>query len=137
MKRGYFHLTPLPKQAVALLRDIHRQTGSFEHVFAGRNDPMKPMSDGSVNRMIHMMGYRGKQTMHGFRHLISTALNEKGYEADWVERQLSHGDPDKIRGTYNKAMYLEQRRKMTQDWADYLDALGREKVRHPKFGKAA
>lgn len=137
MKRGYSHLAPLPKQAVALLRDLHRQTGSFEYVFVGRNDPMKPMSDGAVNRMIHELGYRGKQTMHGFRHLISTALNEKGYDADWVERQLSHGDPDKIRGTYNKAMYLEQRRKMTQDWADYLDVLCREKVRRPKFRKAA
>jgi len=55
--------------------------------------------------------------------MVSTALNERGYASDWVERQLSHGDPDKIRGTYNKAMYLEQRRKMMQDWADLLDDL--------------
>jgi len=49
-------------------------------------------------------GFKGRQTTHGFRHLVSTALKEKGYESDWVERQLAHGDPDKIRGTYNKAM---------------------------------
>ena len=61
--------------------------------------------------------------MHGFRHPISTALNDKGYEADWIERQLAHGDPDKIRGTYNKAAYLEPRRKMMQEWADFLDRL--------------
>ena len=121
MKRGYAHLTPLPNQAVTLLREVHQITGTFDYVFIGRNDPMKPLSDGAVNGLLKRMGYRGKQTTHGFRHLISTALNEQGYEADWVERQLAHGDPDKIRGTYNKAIYLEKRREMMQAWADYLD----------------
>lgn len=123
MKRGYLHHTPLPRQAVAMLRDVHRMTGTFEYVFAGRNDPRKPLSDGAVNALIKRLGYRGKQTTHGFRHLISTALNEQGFEADWVERQLAHGDPDKIRGTYNKAIYLEKRREMMQAWADLLDEM--------------
>lgn len=123
MKRGYFHLTPLSRQAVDLLRELQQISGSFEYVFVGRNDPTKPMSDGAVNVMLKKLGYRGKQTAHGFRHLISTALNEQGYESDWVERQLAHGDPDKIRSTYNKAMYLDPRRKMMQDWADELDRL--------------
>ena len=128
MKRGYFHLTPLPRQAVELLREIHQITGSFDYVFIGRNDPTKPLSDGAVNGMLKKLGYRGKQTAHGFRHLISTALNDQGYQSDWVERQLAHGDPDKIRATYNKAMYLEPRRKMTQDWADYLDTLRHQNI---------
>lgn len=123
MKRGYSHLTPLPRQAVEMLRDLQEITGSYEHVFIGRNDPSKPLSDGAVNGLLKKLGYRGKQTVHGFRHLISTALNEQGYQSDWVERQLAHGDPDKIRATYNKAMYLEPRRKMAQDWADHLDTL--------------
>lgn len=125
MKRGYFHLTPLPTQAVAMLREVQRITGRFEHVFIGRNDPSKPLSDGSINVMLKRIGYRHKQTAHGFRHLISTALNDKGYAEDWIERQLAHGDPDKIRGTYNKAQYMEPRRKMMQEWADFLDALSR------------
>lgn len=123
MKRGYYHLTPLPTQAIQMLRDIQPISGHFDHVFIGRNDPRKPISDGAVAGMFKRIGYHKKQTMHGFRHLISTALNDKGYEADWVERQLAHGDPDKIRGTYNKATYLEPRRKMMQEWADYLDGL--------------
>jgi integrase len=123
MKRGYSHLTPLPRQAVTMLREIHKLTGTFEYAFIGRNDPRRPLSDGAVNMLLKRLGYRGRQTAHGFRHLISTALNEQGYESDWVERQLAHGDPDKIRGTYNKATYLEPRRKMMQDWADYLDRL--------------
>lgn len=126
MKRGYYHLTPLPKQAIAMLRELQPITGNFEYVFIGRNDPGKAISDGAVAGMFKRIGYHKKQTMHGFRHLISTALNDKGYEADWVERQLAHGDPDKIRGTYNKAAYLDQRRKMMQDWADYLDLILRK-----------
>ena len=121
MKRGYRHLTPLPRQAVALLRRIHGMTGTFEFVFIGRNNPRTPMSDGAINGMFKTMGYGGRQTAHGFRHLISTALNERGYKTDYVERQLAHGDPDAIRDTYNRAHYLEPRRKMMQAWADYLD----------------
>lgn len=123
MKRGYSHLTPLPKQAVVMLRAIKAECGHFEFVFFGRNDPSRPLSDGAIAGMFKRIGYHRKQTAHGFRHLISTALNDRGYESDWIERQLAHGDPDKIRGTYNKAQYLDARRKMMQDWADHLDAL--------------
>jgi len=123
MKRGYFHLTPLPTQAVAMLRELQKITGRFDYVFVGRNDPGKPLSDGAIAGMFKRIGYAGRQTAHGFRHLVSTALNEKGYQEDWIERQLAHGDPDKIRGTYNKAQYLEPRRKMMQEWADLLDVM--------------
>lgn len=124
MKGGYRHLTPLPTQAVALLREIHRLTGTFEHVFIGRNNPRVPMSDGAVNGALKRMGYGGEQTAHGFRHLVSTALNETGdYTPDWIERQLAHGDPDEIRGTYNLAHYLAPRRAMMQAWADRLERL--------------
>jgi integrase len=81
------------------------------------------LSDGAIAGMFKRIGYGGRQTAHGFRHLVSTALNERGYEEDWIERQLAHGDPDKIRGTYNKAQYLEPRRKMMQEWADLLDKM--------------
>jgi integrase len=127
MKRGYFHLTPLPTQAIEMLRELQRVTGKFDYVFIGRNNPSKPLSDGAVAGMFKRIGYHRKQTAHGFRHLVSTALNDKGYEQDWIERQLAHGDPNKIRGTYNKAHYLEPRRKMMQEWADLLDSI--------RFGK--
>lgn len=123
MKRGYAHLTPLPTQAITMLRDLRKLSGTFEHVFIGRNDPRQPMSDAAVAKALATMGFKGRQTAHGFRHLVSTALNERGYQADWVERQLAHGDPDKIRGTYNKAAYLEPRRRMMQEWADLLESI--------------
>jgi integrase len=123
MKLGYSHVTPLPRQAVEMLRNLSNLSGSFIHVFPGRNNPRAPMSDAALSKALNSMGYKGRQTMHGFRHLVSTALNEHGYEKDWIERQLAHGDPDKIRATYNKAIYLEQRRRMMQEWADRLDTL--------------
>lgn len=123
MKRGYRHVTPLPTQAVVALRDMHRLSGAFEYVFIGRNDPSKPLSDGAVKGMLERMGYAGRQTMHGFRHVVSSALNRKGYAADHIERQLAHRDPDKVRGIYNTEPYLDDRRAMLQDWADMLDQL--------------
>ena len=126
MKRGYAHATPLPKQAVAMLRELHEITGTYEYVFVGRNDPSQPISDGTVAGMLKKLQFGGKQTPHGFRHLVSTALNERGYNPDWIERQLAHGDPDAIRDTYNKAQYLPQRTEMMQEWADELDRIRNE-----------
>lgn len=122
MKRGYSHITPLSTQAVEHLRSLLPLSGHFEHVFMGRNDPTKSISDGTVKGMLERMGYGGRQTMHGFRHVASSALNGMGYPADHIERQLAHKDPDKMRGIYNSAPYLAERRSMLQDWANWLDA---------------
>jgi integrase len=77
-----------------------------------------------VNALMKRLGYRGRQTAHGFRHLISTSLNERNYNPDWIERALAHGDPNKIRGKYNEAHYMSGRRKMMQEWADILETYG-------------
>ena len=69
------------------------------------------------------MGFQDRLTGHGIRATLSTALNELGYNRDWIEAQLSHSDKDRVRASYNHAKYLEQRRRMMQEWADRLDAL--------------
>lgn len=61
--------------------------------------------------------------IHGFRAMASTLLNEKGYRPDIIEAQLAHKEKDAVREAYNRAEYLEERRKMMQEWADYLDSL--------------
>ncbi|MFL1419884.1 tyrosine-type recombinase/integrase [Pseudomonas fildesensis] len=122
MKARRPHIVPLPRQAVAILRLLQEITGRYALVFAGAN-PERPMSENTVNKALRMMGYEGMQTGHGFRHLLSTELNGRGYNKDWIERQLAHGDSDEIRGTYNHAAYVEQRREMMQAWADSIDAL--------------
>ncbi len=122
MKARRPHIVPLPRQAVAILRQLKEVTGRYELVFAGAN-PERPMSENTVNKALRLMSYEGRQTGHGFRHLLSTELNGRGYNKDWIERQLAHGDTDEIRGTYNHAAYVEQRREMMQAWADSIDAL--------------
>ncbi|MDB6063317.1 MAG: integrase [Verrucomicrobiaceae bacterium] len=123
MKMRRAHVVPLPKQAVAILRDLELLTGRFDLVFAGRNDPKRPMSENTINKCLGDLGYKGRQTGHGFRHMLSTELNGKGYNKDWIERQLAHGDNDEIRATYNHAQYIDQRRDMMQWWADRLEQL--------------
>lgn len=121
MKARRPHVVPLPRQAVAILRQLREITGDYPLVFAGQQNPDRPMSENTINKALRLMGYEGRQTGHGFRHLLSTELNGRGYNRDWIERQLAHGDADEIRDTYNHATYLEQRREMMQAWADSLD----------------
>lgn len=123
MKARRPHIVPLPRQAVVILRSLQELTGTYPLVFAGKANRARPMSENTVNKSLRVIGYEGRQTGHGFRHLLSTELNGRGYNRDWIERQLAHGDKDEIRGTYNHAHYLEQRRGMMQSWADEIDAL--------------
>jgi integrase len=70
------------------------------------------------------MGYdNGTMTPHGFRGMASSLLNERGWNPDAIERQLAHKEHNKIRAAYNRAEYLEERTRMMQAWADYLDNL--------------
>jgi integrase len=71
------------------------------------------------------MGYKNKMTGHGFRSLASTLLNERGYNPDWIERQLAHQDEDRVRSAYNRAEYVLERKKMMQEYADLLDSLAK------------
>lgn len=123
MKARRAHVVPLPRQAVAILHQLYEITGQYPLVFTGRHDTARPMSENTVNLALQAIGYKDRQTGHGFRHLLSTELNGRGYNKDWIERQLAHGDQDEIRATYNHADYLEQRRDMMQAWADSIDAL--------------
>jgi len=120
------YLVPLSRQAVEEVRKVHKLTGCYKLLIAGRNEPTRPISDNTVNNALRRMGYEDQLTGHGIRATISTALNEMGYNEDWIEAQLSHASSSKVRKTYNHAEYVEQRRGMMQDWADYLDALEAE-----------
>jgi integrase len=74
------------------------------------------------------MGYHGRATVHGFRAMASTALNEMGIRSDVIERQLAHQERNNVRAAYNRAEYLPERRAMMDRWADYLDALAGRNV---------
>lgn len=123
MKARRPHMVPLPTQAVEILRQLYEITGDYDLVLPGQQNATRPMSENTINKALRLMGYKGRQTGHGFRHLLSTELNGRGYNRDWIERQLAHGDKNEIRDIYNHATYLEQRREMMQAWADSIDAL--------------
>ena len=118
------HIVPLSSHAIAILRDLHALTGSGRFVFPGIRDGRRPMSNNTVNAALRRLGYTTEEvTGHGFRHTASTMLNELGWNPDAIERQLSHKDRDSIRGTYNLAEYMAERRKMMRAWANHLDGL--------------
>jgi integrase len=79
------------------------------------------MSENTMLFALYRMGYHSRTTAHGFRSTASTILNEHGFRADAIERQLAHTERDSVRAAYNHAQYLPERRKMMQWWADYLD----------------
>ncbi|MEH5801581.1 integrase arm-type DNA-binding domain-containing protein [Escherichia coli] len=114
------HLVPLSTQALDLLHELKIMTGNYRYVFPGRNNPNKPMSEASVNQLIKRIGYSGKLSGHGFRHMMSTILHENGFNSEWIEAQLAHLDKNTIRGIYNHAVYFEQRKKMLSFYADYI-----------------
>ncbi len=122
MKMKTEHVVPLSRQALAILREVHFLGGGSRYVFPGRN-PDKPISNNTMLYALYRLGYKGKMTGHGFRAVASTTLNEAGYRSDVIERQLAHCERDEIRGAYNRAEYLPERKKMMQQWADMLAAL--------------
>lgn len=122
MKKRKEHFVPLPRQAVEVLRAMQALTGHREHVFPNRDDRTKPMTDATMRQALKNLGWSGKYSPHATRTTGSTRLNEMGFAADWIERQLAHAEPNAVRRTYNHADHMADRVKMMQQWADMLDA---------------
>ena len=119
------HIVPLCKQAVAILREVHGLTGAGQYVFPGGRSPKRPMSDNAILAALRRMGI-GKDEMsgHGFRAMARTILDEVlGVRPDFIEHQLAHAVRDPNGRAYNRTAHLPERRKMMQQWADYLDSL--------------
>jgi integrase len=127
MKMGVTHIVPLAKQAVAVLREMLPLTGRSRYVFHGERDHDRPMSDNAIRSALRRMGWANDEmTPHGFRAMASTILDNMGYKQEWLERQLAHEEPNKIKAAYKREawrMYLPERTAMMQAWADYLDKL--------------
>ena len=121
MKMRDPHIVPLSRQAVAILKELKPITGQWKFVFPNQHKPSGCMSENTILYALYRMGYHSRATGHGFRSTASTILNENGFPADVIERQLAHGERNKVRAAYNHAQYLPERRKMMQWWADYLD----------------
>jgi len=128
MKMRIAHEVPLPTQVVKLFRELRIVTDNEKLCFPGRQSASQCISDVALLNAVRRMGFsREEMTIHGFRAMFSTMLNEKklewGFDKDVIEAVLAHKEANAIRGAYNRATYLEQRRALLQRWADYLDGL--------------
>jgi integrase len=82
------------------------------------------MSENTLRAALLRIGFsKEEHCPHGFRTTASTRLHEMGWKSRVVEMQLAHVDQNKVRGIYNRAEYLDERIRMMQAWADYLDTL--------------
>ncbi|MGJ7975969.1 tyrosine-type recombinase/integrase [Providencia hangzhouensis] len=120
MKKRRPHLVPLSPQILEILDELKVISGNYSLLFPGRNDARKPISDASINKVIAKIGYKGRLTGHGFRHMMSTILHEKGFDSAWIELQLAHVDKNSIRGIYNHALYFNNRIIMMKWYSEKL-----------------
>ena len=127
MKMKELHIVPLSRQAVATLRELEKLSVSRQYIFPNEHNPASFMSENTMLYALYRMGYHSRTTGHGFRSTASTVLNEHGFRADVIERQLAHCERDTVRAAYNHAQYLPERRNMMQWWADYLDEIANKR----------
>ena len=121
---GQAHTVPLPRQALATLRELQPLTGAGEYVFPGFRDPTAPMSEAGISAALHAMGYKGRHSWHGYRASGRTMLREVlGFDVDVIETQLAHRGQVTHGGAYDRAQFIDARAVMLQAWADYLDKL--------------
>jgi integrase len=108
-----------------VLRELQPLTGGGKLVFRGERHHDRPMSDNTLNAALRAMGYAADEmTAHGFRATARTILHERlGFSPDVIEAQLAHSVRDSLGRAYNRTEFIDQRRKMLQAWADYLDKL--------------
>lgn len=124
MKMRKIHAVPLTPQALAILEEIRLLTGGGRYVFPSARSKERPMSNMAINAALRRMGFdKDEMTGHGFRVLASSLLHEAGWDSSLIELQLAHRDMNTVRAIYNRAERLDERRKMMQAWADYLDKL--------------
>jgi integrase len=124
-KTQTLHIVPLSRQAVTILRELHTLTGRGKYVFPGARSSRRPMSNNAVLVAMRSMEIGADEMSgHGFRAVARTMLDEVlGFRADFIEHQLAHAVKDPHGRAYNRTTHLDERRKMMQAWADYLDVL--------------
>lgn len=132
------HHVFLPRQGWELLRELQTITGGNKYLFPNQRDHKKPATNFGILAALKRMGYSGKMTGHGFRSLAMGVIKERlGYRHEVVDRQLSHASGDTYGEAYDRALFLDERKAMMQQYADYLDIAASGKVITGKFGRAA
>ena len=128
MKKKKEHIIPLTNSMINILNEIKPFTGNQQFVFHSRRSKLQHITTDALNRALKRLGYNGKMTTHGFRHFAATILNEYASKIGVTQKiiaiQLSHNSyKDTMNRVYNKAKYLEERKKLMEWWSDFIDNL--------------
>lgn len=124
MKMKQPHIVPLSKQVIALLKELRELSTNPVYIFPSQIRSNKHMSNNTLLKALERMGYKGEATGHGFRALAMSTIKEKlGYRHEVVDRQLAHAQRNQVDAAYDRAQFLDDRRKMMQKWADYIDTI--------------
>ena len=125
MKMREPHLVPLSRQAIKILEELQKLTGTSQYAFPSGRTYDRPMSNNAILAALRRMGYtKDEMTPHGFRAMARTIIDEVlQVRPDFIEAQLAHRVSDPLGRSYNRTQHLNERRKMMQTWADYLDGL--------------
>ena len=122
MKMRRAHIVPLSRQALSILHKLKEASGGRPYVFPHYSDPRKHISNGTILKVIRLLGYKNRTTGHGFRALAMSAIKERlDYRHEVIDRQLAHAPQSKVDRAYDRAQFLKDRVTMMQDWADYID----------------
>ena len=120
MKMKREHKIPLSAWSLELLHELHAITRQGTQLFPSRTKIGGYISENTLNKIIERIGFKELTTLHGFRSLASSTLNEKGFNPDAIELQLAHQPSDKIRAAYNRADYWQERVEMMAWYGDLL-----------------
>ncbi len=120
MKARVKHEVPLATRTLAVLREVRAAYPTSKLVFPGTK-PGLPLSDMTLTKVLRDAGLNGRATAHGFRSSFKDWCAEVAKVRDEVsEAALAHKIPEKVRAAYLRARFLDERRQLMQDWADYL-----------------
>lgn len=135
MKMGYDHIVPLATQTLDILKELKATNGHRPYVFVKQTKPTDHMHRDTLSKAVRSLGFKNRHSAHGFRALARTAIREKlEYDSEIIERQLAHAPQSSLGRAYDRTQFIDQRTRMMQDWADYLDAIAAGgKVIHGDF----
>ena len=134
MKMKKPHTIPLTEQTLELLNKIRSMSDGKEYLFTNHRAPTKHANSQSVNMALKRMGFAGELVSHGLRSLASTTLNEQGFDPDVIEAALAHVDKNEVRRAYNRAEYLERRRKLMYWWSEHIEQAQQGKLNKSNKG---
>jgi integrase len=138
MKTDFEHIVPLSKQVVAILKPLKLMAGTSQFVFPSSISAKKAINRDSLSKVLRENGMKGLAVPHGFRATMRTIARERlNVDADVLEAQLAHAKKGEIAASYDRTQFIQQRHKVMQDWADYLDDIYRNKASEVSIKTAA